>query len=174
MKTQQQVMKPQDVLLLLKIVSLNESKWNQNAIARDLCISQSEVSEAIKRMKTAGLLDVKGKKVIRFAFFNFLQYAVKYVFPVMPGSLVRGIATSHSASPLKQEIVSEESYVWPYAKGNERGQAISPLYPSVVEAVQKDKKLYELLVLVDALRVGKVREREMALSILKERIIDGK
>jgi DNA-binding Lrp family transcriptional regulator len=152
MKTQQQVMKPQDVLLLLKIVSLNESKWNQNAIARDLCISQSEVSEAIKRMKTAGLLDVKGKKVIRFAFFNFLQYAVKYVFPVMPGSLV----------------------VWPYAKGNERGQAISPLYPSVVEAVQKDKKLYELLVLVDALRVGKVREREMALSILKERIIDGK
>jgi len=174
MKIQQQVMKPQDVLLLLKIVSLKDAQWNQNAIASDLCISQSEVSEATKRMKMAGLLDVKGKKVMRLALFNFLQYAAKYVFPVMPGALVRGIATSHSAAPLNQEIISEESYVWPYAKGSERGQAISPLYPSVVEAVQKDKNLYELLILVDALRVGKAREREMAIVILKQRIVDGK
>jgi len=174
MKQQQQIMKPQDLLLMLKIISLGNKAWNQNSIANELCISQSEVSEATKRLKFSGLLDSKGKQVMRLALMDFLQYALKYVFPTSPGALVRGVATSHSAEPLKNEIVSNEKYVWPFAKGTERGQAISPLYPSVVEAVQKDAELYEILALVDALRVGRAREREMAITILKQRIVNGK
>jgi hypothetical protein len=174
MKQQQQIMKPQDLLLMLKIISLGNKAWNQNMIATELCISQSEVSESTKRLKISGLLHSGGKQVMRFALIDFLQYAVKYVFPVNPGAMVRGIATSHSAEPLKNEIESNEKYVWSFAKGNERGQAITPLYPSVVEAVQKDKELYEILALVDALRVGKAREREIAITILKQRIINGK
>lgn len=37
-------------------------------------------------------------------------------------------------------------------KGTQRGQSIVPLYPSVVEAVQNDEKLYEMLAMVDAIR----------------------
>ena len=43
---------------------------------------------------------------------------------------------------------------------------------SVVDAVKLDPALYELLSLVDALRVGKVREKELAISELKKRILD--
>jgi hypothetical protein len=43
-----------------------------------------------------------------------------------------------------------------------RGHSIIPLYPSVPEAALKDEKLHELLALTDALRVGRAREKEIA------------
>jgi hypothetical protein len=84
---------------------------------------------------------------------------------------VRGVLTAHSAEPLNKIITSNEKYVWPYAKGLERGQSIQPLFNTVVEAALKDHKLYELLTLVDALRVGKVREKELAKKELAVRIL---
>src|SRR5690554_4876185 len=170
MKTQNQQMKPQDVLILLKIVSDNSPSWNQKPMAEALGLSQSEVSEAVGRCKYAGLLAPNGKTVIRMALLEFLQYGLRYVFPIQPGAVVRGVPTSHSASPLKEEIQSSEAYVWPYGKGSVRGHSILPLYPSVPEAALKDAKLYELLALVDALRVGRARERELAVKELKKRL----
>lgn len=174
MKAQSQQLKPQDVLLLLKIVSDNTPSWNQKPIAESLGLSQSEVSEAVARCKYAGLLGPNGKMVMKLALFEFLQYGLRYVFPQKPGPVVRGIATSHSAAPLKKHIQSTEDYVWPYAKGTVRGHSIMPLYPSVPKAVLKDKALHELLALVDALRVGRAREKELALLELKKRFGIGK
>lgn len=170
MRAQNQQMKPQDVLLLLKIVSINNSSWNQKPVAQALGLSQSEVSEAVGRCKYAGLLAPNSKTVMKMALYEFLQYGLKYVFPVKPGAVVRGVPTSHSASPLKEEIQSTEAYVWPYGKGTVRGHSITPLYPSVPEAALKDKKLHELLALADALRVGRARERELAAKELKNRL----
>lgn len=170
MRTQNQQMKPQDVLLLLKVVSDNSPSWNQKPMAVALGLSQSEVSEAVGRCKYAGLLAPNGKTVMRMALMEFLQYGLRYVFPIKPGAVVRGVPTSHSASPLKEDIQSSEAYVWPYGKGTVRGHSISPLYPSVPEAALKDDKLYELLALVDALRVGRARERELAVKELKKRL----
>lgn len=170
MRAQNQQMKPQDVLLLLKIVSINNSSWNQKPVAQALGLSQSEVSEAVGRCKYACLLAPNSKTVMKMALLEFLQHGLKYVFPVKPGAVVRGVPTSHSASPLKEEIQSTEAYVWPYGKGTVRGHSITPLYPSVPEAALKDKKLHELLALADALRVGRARERELAAKELKNRL----
>ncbi|MGK7393296.1 MAG: hypothetical protein ACNS62_01945 [Candidatus Cyclobacteriaceae bacterium M3_2C_046] len=101
---------------------------------------------------------------------EFLQYGLRYVFPVQPGPVVRGIPTAHSAPPLDKQINSSEHYVWPYSKGNIRGQSILPLYPSIPQAALKDEKLYELLALVDTLRVGRAREKELAVDELKKRL----
>ena len=174
MKSQNQQLKPQDVLVLLKIVSIDDTKWNQKPLAEALGLSQSEVSESVARSKFAGLLDPKGKTVMKLALMELLQYGLRYVFPQNPGPIVRGIPTAHSASPLKEQIQSEEDYVWPYGKGKVRGQSIIPLYSSVPEAALKDVKLYELLALVDALRVGRAREKEIAISELKLRLGLGK
>ena len=167
-------MKSQDILLLLKIVCLNNESWNQKPVAESLGLSQSEVSESVARCKYAGLIDPKGKKVMKLALLEFLQFGLRYVFPQKPGAVVRGIPTSHSAAPLKDKIESTEHYVWPYAKGTVRGHSIIPLYPSVPEAALKDAKLYELLVLVDALRVGRAREKELAIIEIKTRLGFGK
>lgn len=162
-------LKPQDILILLKIISDNNPKWNQIPMAKSLGLSQSEVSESIARSKYAGLLDPKGKAVMKMALMEFLQYGLRYAFPQKPGAVVRGVPTSHSASPLKEQVQSTENYVWPYGKGTMRGHSIMPLYPSVPEAVLKDVNLHELLALVDALRVGRARERELAIIELKKR-----
>lgn len=172
MKVQQQTLSPLDIVILLKIIALGHDPWLQSNLAESLHISQSEVSKSLMRSKYAGLLDASGKKVSRLALMELLQFGIRYVFPQQPGAIVRGIATAHAAPPLNVIIKSEEPYVWPSAKGNMRGQSILPLYPSVIDAVKKDDKLYELLALVDAIRVGRAREKEMAIKELKSRILE--
>ncbi len=164
-------MKPQDIVILLKIIALNTDNWQQKPMAESLGMSQSEVSQSVARSQYSGLLYGNGKQVMKVALLEFLQYGLAYVFPQKPGSVVRGIATAHSALPLSELIDSTENYVWPYAKGNMRGQSIAPLYASVPEAALKDPKLFELLALTDALRVGRVREKALALEELKKRLL---
>ena len=166
----QNSMKPQDVVILLKIIALNNDNWQQLPLAYSLKMSQSEISQSVARSRYAGLLDDSGKRVMRQALSNFLQYGLAVVFPVKPGAIVRGIPTAHSAAPLNLEISSGENYVWPFAMGNVRGHGITPLYTSVPQAALEDKRLYELLSLVDALRVGKAREKNLAVQELNSRI----
>lgn len=170
MKDKQQIMSPHDIVILLKIVSYGNESWFQKPLADALGISQSEISKSLNRSKYAGLLAPNGKTVMRMALLEFLQFGLRYVFPIKPGPVVRGVPTSHSASPLKDDIQSSEAYVWAYGKGSVRGHSILPLYPSVPEAALKDAKLYELLALVDALRVGRAREKELAIKELKKRL----
>jgi len=165
-------LKPQDILILLKIVVLGKQSWFHHTIAQELGISQSEVSQSLNRSRYAGLIDASRKKVNKLAFTEFLLHGVAYAFPQQPGAIVRGVLTAHAAAPLNQIIKSDEKYVWPYAKGLERGQAIEPLYNTVVAATLADKELYELLTLVDAIRVGRIREKEIAKKELEKRILN--
>lgn len=164
------ILKPQDIVILLKIIALGDKQWMHHTLAEELGMSQSEVSQSLARSCYAGLIDTTKKKVNRHALQELLSGAISYVFPQHPGPIVRGVATAHSAEPLKNYISSEEKYVWPSAKGHERGQAIEPLYATVVQAVLKDKELYELLSLVDAIRVGRTREKELAKKELEKKL----
>lgn len=166
-------MSPLDVVVLLKIISLGDQPWTQMTLADTLFMSQSEISKSFARSKYAGLLDSSGKNVRRMALMEFLQYGISYVYPQQTGAMVRGVPTAHSITPLSEVIQSTEPYVWPSGKGTLRGQSIIPLYPTVVDAVKIDSKLHELLALVDALRVGKAREKELAIAELKKRIFNG-
>lgn len=165
-------MKPQDILVLLKIIALDSQEWQQLTLAQELNLSQSEISQSLQRSKYAQLIDFSSKKVNKIAFYDFLIHGMSYVFPQRPASVVRGIATAHSAPPINEIINTTEVYVWPYAKGNTRGQAIIPLYSSAIEASLKDASLYELLAMVDVLRVGSTREKEIAKLELKKRILN--
>jgi hypothetical protein len=165
-------MRPQDVAVLLKVITLDEQVWQSKDLAASLSISASEVSESLRRSAYAGLFQKHNKRVSRLALFDFLVYGLRYVFPQQPGALTQGIPTAHSASPLKAMMSDGGiNYVWPMAKGPVRGQSIEPLYPGAAIAAQEDPKLYELLTLVDALRVGRARERELAQKEIKKRIL---
>ena len=103
---------------------------------------------------------------------EFLIHGVKYAFPVHRGGLVRGIPTGYAAPPLNQQIagLSEPPPVWPDPEGTVRGLEFSPLYKNVPVAARRNPKLYELLALVDAIRDGRAREREIAIRELTARI----
>ncbi|KAA5548892.1 hypothetical protein F0145_04745 [Adhaeribacter rhizoryzae] len=166
-------MRPQDIVVLLKIVAYNNKEWRNIDVAHDIHISPSEVSEALNRCKIAGLIDSKKRKVNLNSFYEFIIYGLKYVFPVEPGAVVKGVPTAHSASPIKDYIAAgNDIYVWPYAKGTVRGQAIEPLYNTLPQIVQQDDIFYELLAIVDTFRVGRVREINIATEELKKRLLN--
>ena len=163
-------MRPHDIAILLKIVAKGGEKWYMKDLAKELRISASEVSESINRSVIADLIGQDKKSVRKLSLLEFLKSGIRYVYPIQPGPLTRGIATAHSALPLNQEIQSTEHYVWPYGKGNLRGQAIQPLHPQIPEACLHDQKYYELMALTDAIRVGKAREKNLAYEMIKKRI----
>jgi len=164
-------LRPQDILVLLKIAAKGNKAWLMKDLANELNISPSEISESLNRSMLAGLLSADKQKLMTASLLEFLQFGLKYVYPQKPGSIVRGMPTSHSALPLNKLIKSKEHYVWPYAQGQVLGQSIEPLYITVPKACEKDPLLYELLALTDALRIGKSRERNLAITELKNRLL---
>lgn len=162
-------MKPQDLVILLKIISLENKDWQVNDLARSLHLSQSEVSKGLRRLAFSGLLDENKKNPAKNSIYDLIVNSVRYIFPVKPGQVLKGIATAHSLAPLKNKIRSEINYVWPCVEGDMRGESIEPLYKNLPKAALEDQKLYELLALIDALRVGKVREQEIAKVELSKR-----
>jgi hypothetical protein len=160
-------MRPHDIVVLLKIISIDKN-WLNKDLANDLYISNSEISESLNRSKIAKLISPDKRIVFKTALYNFIEHGLKFVFPAVPGPIVRGMPTAHSAPILKDYFVANDHYVWPSVDGKVKGQTIVPLYPNQVIAVTNDKKLYDNLSLVDAIRVGKVREQKKALELLKK------
>ena len=108
-------MRPQDIVVLMKIIATNRDNWRNMDLAHSLQISASEVSEALNRCKIAGLIDTEKRKVHINSLKEFIIYGLKYVFPVEPGPIVRGIPTAHSAAPINDQISKgSDVYVWPY------------------------------------------------------------
>lgn len=167
-------LKPQDILVLLKLVAIGHKDWAYGRLAVELDMSASEVHSAVKRTLAAGLAVQKDKGIVVNIsnLSEFIINGLKYVFVPERGEMVRGMPTAHAAAPLRDIIVSDDEPppVWPDAGGEIRGMAFSPLYKSAPKAAQIDPKLYELLALVDAIRGGRAREREMARKCLKERL----
>jgi hypothetical protein len=162
-------MKPQDIVVLLSITLHEPGSWKAKDLAQDLVISQAEIGYSLKRSVQCGLLS-EGREVMRISLLELLRYGIRFMFPAKPGDLVRGTPTAHSAPPLDKRIMSDVPVVWPNPAGKVRGAAIAPLYPTVPKAVINNKPLYELLALTDVLRIGRARERELALTELRKRL----
>jgi predicted transcriptional regulator len=163
-------MRPHDIVILLKLVTKGDQPWRMKDLSYELDISASEISESLNRSVIAGLISQNKKTVQKSALLDFLEYGLRYVYPQQPGSLTRGIPTAHSAAPISQSIVSENPYIWPYKEGSVRGEALVPLHPKVPEACLRDPLFYEYMSLCEALRVGKARERSLAMDELKSRL----
>ena len=140
--------------------------------AKRMSMSASEVHSAVQRLEEARLLDPETKAVRRKPFFEFLVHGVPYVFAVAPKELTRGIPTAWAAPVLSDHMKSVEELppVWPDPNGKVQGQSVLPLYRSVPNAVAADQELYDLLSLLDALRIGRARERKIATEELDQRL----
>jgi len=165
-------MRPQDIVILLKIVANGNQPWQNKDLAHELFISPAEISDSLNRSTMGGLFDNdKKKKVYRNSLFEFIEHGLHYVFPALPGTMVNGLFTAHSHPIMQQQFQSELNYVWPDPRGEVRGLSIEPLYKHQVKASRIDDKLYFMLALIDVIRVGKVREMKFALEKLKENIL---
>lgn len=171
------MLKAQDCVILLKMLAHKSVVMPQRKLASELKISLSEVNAGLKRLQASGLViqsDRKSFKVNRALSKEFLVHGLKYVFPVKLGEPTRGIPTAVAAPVFLDEISlgPESITVWPDAMGNSRGAALEPLYPTLPSALQEnpDQNFYDLLALVDAIRFGRSRERNLAVKMLNERL----
>ena len=165
----QLLMRPQDVVILLKKLTPEGRNMNGKELSDSLGISAAEISMAMERNRMAQLISADKKRVNVLALKEFLVYGIKYCFPAPLRRIVRGTPTASSASPINQVIASNgNTVVWKDSSGSVRGQSITPLFPSAVEASKKDPDLYALLAIVDALRIGNARERQVAIDCLNQ------
>jgi hypothetical protein len=165
-------LKPQDVVVLLKLVVLDKA-WNYRSLAQELFMSTGEVHNALDRAARAKLFDTAEKRPRLQALDEFLVHGLKYAFPAERGSLIKGMPTGYAAPPLNRASStsdSEHPAVWPDPDGSTRGYKLEPLYASVPKAAKTDRSLYELLALVDAIRDGRARERAGAIELLHRRL----
>jgi hypothetical protein len=165
-------MRPQDVVVLLKIVCFkkNNKTWLRKDIAAGLDLSNSEITNVFERLRATGLIDVSRNTVHTNAFYEFLVYGLKVAFPPYIGAETRGVLTGVNA--FADSGIKGANYVWEYYEGKQRGTVISPLYPEVVHAVQKDEFLYHALCACDMLRVGQTREISFARKWLRDFLND--
>jgi hypothetical protein len=162
-------LKPQDLVVVLKLVSSDE-KPSYNRLANELSISPSEAHAAVQRAIQGGLLDAK-RKPNRRVLLDFILHGVRPAFFPERGGVTRGMPTAHAAPPLCEEIMGDDlPPVWPDPEGTVRGETLEPLYRTVPTAAKNDPQLYELLALVDAIRIGRARERALAEKHLTERL----
>ena len=170
------LLKPQDILVLLKLIARGREDWAYNRIAVELSMSPSEIHAAIKRALKASLAVQRDKRIIPNVrnLEEFLCHGIRYAFVVEHGGMVRGVPTAYAAPPMNGVFVPDEEPipVWPDAEGSTRGLSFSPLYKAALSAVKADSQLYELLVLVDAIRGGRARERNYAINEMKKRLSD--
>lgn len=175
----ERMLKPQDVVLALKLVCKDGYSWSQASLASELAMSASEVNAGLKRLALATLVEphADGRRctIIRPALREFLIYGLKYVFPAEKGAPAIGMPTANAGYPLKEFSNSEQTLpVWPVKGGKVKGFSLKPLYPTVAKAAQNDSELYAYLVLVDALRDAESEQAEVAQIMLRDRLSKSK
>lgn len=170
------MLKPIDLLVGLKI--LYNPGRGQLDLASKLCISSSQVNSAIKILLTSNLLVLRDNRAypILNAFEEFILFGLKYCYPIKVGEPTIGIPTAYAASPLAKKITlsSDHIPVWPYINGNAKGLALEPLHKNVPKALIEfpDPGLFTCLVLIDALRIGRAREKNLAIKLLRQQFTE--
>lgn len=171
------MLKPQDCIILIKLLANLDRKWSQRELSKALCISLAEINAGLKRLGESGLLrnDKEGRLLPNInAVEEFLISGVKFFFPVKLGEYTRGIPTAIAAPIFHNKIAlgNDPIPVWPDAIGEKKGVALAPLHPAVPKALREspDQSFYEFLTLIDAIRSGRARERNVATAILKEKL----
>lgn len=165
-------MRPQDIVVLLRILTLHSTTWKGKDLAAALSISPAEISDALRRCQYARLLHADGRTVQHQGVLRFLEFGLPYVFPVHPSGFVRGVSTTWSVLPelLPQSGLAQPHYVWPDPAGTAWGLAVTPLYPTLPATVRLDDSWHQLLAAVDVLRLGTGTQHKLAYEFLSERL----
>ncbi len=164
-------LKPQDLLVLLKVAAHPPQRWTYAALGEALTISASEAHACVKRAVAGGLAVVTTRgewEPVRPNLLEFLLHGVRYVWPAVAGPVKRGVPTAIGAEPLASLLksVPGDAPVWAHPNGSAKGPTLSPLYRTAPQAALADPALHRLLALLDALRVGRLRERQLATDLL--------
>lgn len=171
---ERKLIRPQDVLVLSKLIEMKNSDFKQLELALELGISQAEIVHSLKRLELVGLYNKKNKSINKLSIIEFIEHAIKFIFPIEMKAYSRGIGTNESSEFLKGKISRPEGvdYVWPSEKGKQRGIVVTPLYHSVPSVVENNKILKKILNIIDIFRGStSVRVKKIASTELRKLVL---
>ena len=170
----QPALKPFDFVLAVKIAVNRSQNFLLAQLADEFQVSLSTIHGSLSRAESARLLSrsAGSLRALRPGIQEFAIHGLKYAFPAVVGRAGRGLATAVGAPVLAKHFEATDGPVpvWADPNGKTFGYEVIPLHPSVPTAASRDPGLYDVLALVDALRVGAAREREIALTELMARL----
>ena len=118
------LLKPQDILVSLKLVAVGNIARSFKKLAIELSMSPSEVHAACNRVLAARLAIQKDKKILPNIrnLEEFLIHGLKYGFVAERGEMVRGMPSGYAAPPMNSMFVADDEPlpVWPDAEGRVR------------------------------------------------------
>lgn len=164
-------LKPQDLLVLLKVAAHPPQRWTYAVLGEVLAMSASEAHACVKRAIACGLAVAPARgewSPVRPSLLEFVLHGVRYVWPATAGPVKRGVPTSFGVEPLASSVTAAlgEAPVWAHPAGAAKGPTLSPLYRTAPQAAMADPALHRLLALLDALRAGRARERALAAELM--------
>ncbi len=168
------VLRPADLLVLLGLLRpALAPDWSVRSLAAELGLPQAAVQRSLARLGETPVYDPRRRRVNRTAADELLTGALPYIAPAKLGAPTRGMPTAWAAPPLSEHISGNElPPVWPEARGTMRGLAVEPLHEGALRAARADPWLYEMLSLVDGVRIGDARVRGVAAELLHARLAE--
>jgi len=168
------ILRPLDLVVALKLHTMQPATRTFQNAASELGVSVSQVHSATHRAASARLLRGASQKEDRAlhtrSVLPFLVDGVRFAFFPTFGPDARGVPTAAGALG-ETKLVGGKLMVWPHAAGSEWGRAIEPLDKCVPTASTTDPALHRSLALIDSLRAGGTREREVAARLLADHLL---
>ncbi len=164
----QPTLRPSDLVVACQLAITPAAQFLE--LANSTGISAGECHNAVRRLRFARLVLAGERRPATELLHLFLVEGAPFAFPPVPGPRAIGTATAHSAPAFQALVESSDGFVWADASGASRGQSLVPLYPGAPALPARNESLYELLAIVDALRVGSTRVRKIAAELLRERL----
>lgn len=156
------MLKPIDLTILVYLRAEHRHEpWTQMQLSRALGVAQSGIHRAIKQLHRSDLMRQDDR-----AFRDLLVHAVKHVFPGTLGPPARGVPTGHSHPSISTRIHASDGLVWPHDAGVESGTSMTPLHSCVPAVAMEKPRFHQLMAWLDVLRVGRVREVQLAVEEL--------
>jgi hypothetical protein len=164
----QPALRPSDIIVACQLAIAPKAQFS--ALAEFTGISVGECHNAVRRLRISRLLLTDERRPPVDVLLQFLVHGVPFAFPAVIGPEIVGVPTAYSAAPFDGIVASADALVWAHADGAARGQALTPLFPGAPNLLGRNQALYEILAVVDALRIGSARVRAIAAGLLGERI----
>lgn len=173
-------LKPQDVLVACKLHSLGRGKrleFTYANFSESVGLAPSEVHASVGRCRCAQLLSASGDVVLNLsAFRDLLVDAVPRIFYPVRGGLQDGMPTSVHAPVLWSKLGKPAGtipVVWP-GSGGTRGESLQPIYSSAPVACRSDECVYEVLALLDVIRIGAPADKRRAVDAVDHLLGEGR
>jgi len=146
-------------------------------LADSLGISPGEISKSNRRLIKAKLIapgiDANEYDTVTRNMREWLCFGIQYSILVEAQGLGSGLVTSWSNPRIKSEFIPREvPHVWIFPGGDTYGEGISPLYPKAPAASYEDENMHHILSLIDAIRLGKPRELDIARKLIESFLDD--